>query len=93
MDIAKDFERKIERDAQKMKEQKEKQAEDGEKSEDTAPGDPASAEVMAEIQEALLELKKVSEAAVAASELNEKLVERLQLTKKKVWKKIHSKNF
>ncbi|EGT36199.1 hypothetical protein CAEBREN_23412 [Caenorhabditis brenneri] len=85
LDIAKDFEKKIEQDAQKLKEKKEKQEEENEE-EDTSektPDELANSEVMAELKEALDELKKVSEAAVAASELNEKLVERLQLTKKK----------
>ncbi|EFP02424.1 hypothetical protein CRE_00982 [Caenorhabditis remanei] len=87
LDIAKDFEEKIQKDAQKLKEKKEKQQEEEENAEDEnaekSPEELANSEVMAELQEALLELKKVSEAAVAASELNEKLVERLQLTKKK----------
>ncbi|CAB60519.2 Homeobox protein cut-like [Caenorhabditis elegans] len=86
LDIAKDFEKKIEDDAQKLKEQKEKQEEDATEEDENAektPEEQANSEVIAELQEALLELKQVSEAAVAASELNEKLVERLQLTKRK----------
>ncbi|UMM23128.1 hypothetical protein L5515_003994 [Caenorhabditis briggsae] len=87
LDIAKDFEEKIKKDAEKLKEKKEKkEAEEEAVEEDNSEKSPeelANSEVMAELQEALLELKKVSEEAVAASELNEKLVERLQLTKKK----------
>lgn len=87
LDIAKDFEEKIKRDAETLKEKKEQQQDAAEAEEDAkrekTPEELANSEVMAELQEALLELKKVSEAAVAASELNEKLVERLQLTKKK----------
>ncbi|CAO4369696.1 unnamed protein product [Caenorhabditis nigoni] len=86
LDIAKDFEEKIKKDAEKLKEKKEKAEEEANVEEDNSektPEELANSEVMAELQEALLELKKVSEEAVAASELNEKLVERLQLTKKK----------
>ncbi|CAI2349033.1 unnamed protein product [Caenorhabditis sp. 36 PRJEB53466] len=83
LDIAQDFERKIEKDAQKLKETKEKQEENAEEQREKTPEELANSETMAELQEALLELKKVSEEAVRASELNEKLVESLQLTKAK----------
>lgn len=85
IDIAKDFEKKIEKDAQELQEKKEKLEEENEEvdTSEKTPEEMANSELMAELQEALFELKKVSEAAVAASELNEKLVERLQLTKKK----------
>ncbi|CAD6188233.1 unnamed protein product [Caenorhabditis auriculariae] len=79
-DIAEDYEQKIAADEEKLRLIRESQADGASDAPaDEADGDPD----VQELREALLELRKVSDAAVAASELNDKLVERLQLHKKK----------
>uniref|UniRef100_A0A8R1DYM2 Uncharacterized protein n=1 Tax=Caenorhabditis japonica TaxID=281687 RepID=A0A8R1DYM2_CAEJA len=83
LDIAKDFEERIEKDAQKLADEKDKKEEEADENREKSPEEMANGELIAELNEALLELKKVQEAAVAASELNEKLVEKFQLQKKK----------
>ncbi|CAB3403558.1 unnamed protein product [Caenorhabditis bovis] len=79
LDVANEYDEKIKIDEQALKNIKSKI----DQKKDEANAEPANDEDMDELHQALSELKKVSEAAIAASELNEKLVERLQMQKKK----------